>query len=237
LKISISKRNVMLDKLFFTMAIQEGSMQKSTAFEKLTTPASIGAFGVMTWLFSAMQCNKEFCYTTDNPIAQVTFAGVTALAAIAVATSEPVVNKFNQASALLKSKFTRAAKEEKKDAQTNLLDSALISKPTIESPRHSPIENDRAETEIFSETLSPKAPANSTSSTPLNVPLESDHTNSSASMETPSPNPESPLSPISAATLFSLNKHSSTKTGASSRTATPKSTPDAEIEANNTLKN
>lgn len=222
-------------------------MQKSTTFEKLTAPASIGAFGVMTWLFSAMQCNKEFCYTTDNPIAQVAFAGVIAFATIAVATSAPVVNKFNQASALLKSKFTSAAKEEKKDEQKNLLDPSLVSalsSAKIDSPHHSPIKNNQAETEAYPETPTPKAPTNSTRSTPLNLPIESEHTHSDTSLETGSPNPRSPNSPGSASSataLFSPNKYSSTKAEAGSGTTTPRSTPRAEIEAeteaNNTPKN
>lgn len=79
-------------------------MQTVTSLQNKVTPISVVAFGAMTWFFSAMQCNKESCYTTDNPILQVIFAGAVAATAIAVVTSAPVMNQLQKASAFFKSK-------------------------------------------------------------------------------------------------------------------------------------
>jgi hypothetical protein len=102
-------------------------MEELSASLNRATAASVGGAAVLTWFFSAMQCNKEYCYTTDNPIVQVALAGTLAAATVMAATSapvlkaiepltKPVTEKINHAKAYLDGVFasqkTEAAKEE-----------------------------------------------------------------------------------------------------------------------------
>ncbi len=90
----------------------------SSSLNRATT-TTVCAAGVLTWFFSAMQCNKEYCYTTDNPVSQVALAGTLALATVMAATSAPVAKvvapytgpiseKINQAKTYLKGVFRSA---------------------------------------------------------------------------------------------------------------------------------
>lgn len=80
------------------------------------TAAAVGGVAILTWFFSAMQCNKEHCYTTDNPVMQVTLSFTLAAATVMGATSKPVLNavtsyagpvieKVNQAKAYLEGRL------------------------------------------------------------------------------------------------------------------------------------
>lgn len=67
------------------------SMEELSASLKRATAVSIGSAAILTWFFSALQCNKEHCYTTDNPIVQVALAGALATGTIMAVTSAPVL--------------------------------------------------------------------------------------------------------------------------------------------------
>lgn len=68
-----------------------GYAEELTGLLNRATTASIGGAAVLTWFFSAMQCNKEYCFTTDNPIVQVAFAGTLAVGTVMATTSAPVL--------------------------------------------------------------------------------------------------------------------------------------------------
>lgn len=59
------------------------------------TAGKVAAAAVLTWVFSAMQCSKEYCYTTDNPIMQVLFASAVAVGVTVAVTSKPVLARIN----------------------------------------------------------------------------------------------------------------------------------------------
>ena len=61
------------------------------------TPGKVGATAVLTWLFSAMQCNYEYSYTTDNPIVKVMLSLGLASCAVLVLSSEAANTKIQGA--------------------------------------------------------------------------------------------------------------------------------------------
>lgn len=84
----------------------EHAKKLANSFNRPTT-ASVASAAVLTWFFSAMQCNKGSCYTTDNPIVQVAFAGILAAAAIMTATSAPVLKAIEPLTTPLSKKINQ----------------------------------------------------------------------------------------------------------------------------------
>ncbi len=153
-------------------------VEELTKSLKPATAAAAGSIAVLTWLFSAMQCNKEYCYTTDNPITQVALAGTLAAATVIAATSapvvkavtpyaEPVFKKINQAKTYLAGVFSS-----KKAAEVKPVDAAPAESPIAEQEAALP----RAKSGLF---------------TPRGDSLQTDASEISASPQrTPSPSPK-----------------------------------------------
>lgn len=127
---------------------------------KPATTAAVGGVAVLTWFFSAMQCSKEYCYTTDNPITQVALAGTLAVATVMAATSAPVVKavtpyaapiteKINQAKTYLEGVFSS-----KKTAEVKTVDAALTE--TVENSAKTPTEQKAALPLTGSDFFTPK---------------------------------------------------------------------------------
>lgn len=113
----------------------------SSSLNSTTTPI-VCAAGFLTWIFSAMQCNKEYCYTVDNPIAQVALAGTLAFATVMAAISapvvavvEPITEKFNQAKTYLNGVFTS------EKSATNSIDASPAAEKIDETATAAVMEN------------------------------------------------------------------------------------------------
>lgn len=146
-----------------------------------TTATAACAIGVLTWFFSAMQCNKQYCYTTDNPVTQVTLAATLAISTVMLATSAPVVKtvtpyagsivkKINQAKTFLDGVF---AKKKSAPIEAN---NAVAASAKAESPIAGPEEAavPRAGSGLFSpKSDSVQANASETSASPLRTPSPS----------------------------------------------------------------
>ena len=167
-----------------------------------TTTTAICATGLLTWFFSAMQCNREYCYTTDNPVTQVALAGTLAFATVMAATSAPVTKiitpylvapateKINQAKTYFAGVFSS-----KKPAEVKTVDAAPaeVAASTAEA---STTEASTAETPIAEQKAAlPRTGSGIFTPKSDSVQANASETTHSPHNNTPPPSPTSPTHP------------------------------------------
>ena len=116
------------------------------------TPRKICGVAVLTWLFSAMQCNSEYRYTTNNPIAQVMLSLALASGAVLALSSQAVSQKVHNGIDYCRDNFF-AKSADKKSATTNSAKSASLTAETLEQVQ----DLSRKNKQISEETVSNKA--------------------------------------------------------------------------------